>query len=134
MDAKTLAISFNAYREAQSDGAKRFWAHVLLDAQRATGVEILPPLSLLYPLTGDSATEERAVRNARLALQLDDMPAPSTPDYDVQAAWRKQTNGHVDPNDGDGGALVPVPSPAPRKPSPSAALSPAQRAAAFFAK
>lgn len=42
--------------------------------------------------------------------------------------------GHVKPrNDGDGGSLVPIATASPRQPSPSAAVSPAAKAAAFFA-
>ena len=118
--SRMLAVAFNAYMEAmhsRDDGAMVRWAKRLLEAQRGTGIELLDPLTLLYPLTG----EESAIKTTIAIVRASD-PGPMA---------------RVTPEDGYGGPSksgVVAGAPAPRKPSPGAANDIGARAAAFMVR
>lgn len=131
--AHTLAVAYNAYLEASYANRDdlQFWAALLLAAQRQTGVEIIPTVRLLYPLTGDATLTNVTVQTARASVSpamVDDTPEP----FDGYPIVKQV---HSRDDDGPSPSLVPIAKSPPRKPSPSSAdASPASRAAAFFAR
>lgn len=114
--ARTLAIAYHAYMNAGPDNWQP-WAKLLIQAQRDSGVELLPVSSLLY---GQQHDAESAA---------DVAPAPV---IEPSRGVLRSQSGMIEGDDsGDGGALVPAPKPAPRKPSPGASI--AAQAAKFYA-
>lgn len=140
---RSLVICYAAYLEALNDEdftRMAHWARALLAAQRGSGVTMIDPIGLLYPLTGDGAAVQRAVSNDRwveaMASELteaDGSKAQRESDR-IAASCGRPAYRLLDEGDSPGGALVPAPKPPPRKPSPSAANDLGARAAAFFGK
>lgn len=117
---RSLVTSYCAYVEAINAGdttRMMSWAKCLIEAQRGSGIEMIDPITLLYPLTGDGRQVKAHVANERwieaMASELTSVPS----------------------SDDDGPSKLGVRSatPLPRKPSPGAANPLGAQAAAYFA-
>lgn len=119
---RSLVTSYAAYLEALNAGDTMrlmSWGKALIEAQRASGIEMLPTVTLLYPLTGDDSAVRKHVNDERW----------------VEAMANELTSVPDTPADDTGPSKLGVISaaPLPRKSSPGAANALGQAAATYFA-